>query len=150
MKDFAGQIATFLEQDAAQVFSEKKQEELYTLGYQLYDQGRYADSTHCFMKLALCNPFIQPYWCGLASSHQMQKSYQEALHAWGVAALLCEKDPLPHFHASECYFSMREFDEALKALKSAETLLTDTPRDLKLLEKIQLLKQVHDDSHSNC
>jgi type III secretion system low calcium response chaperone LcrH/SycD len=149
MADFANQVATLLEQDSAHSFSVPEQEKLYTLGYQLYDQGRYGDCVHCFMKLALCNPFIHPYWCGLASSHQMQKSYREALHAWGVAALLNEKDPLPHFHAAECYFSLKEFDEALKALNSAEVLLTNSMNDVKLLEKIQVLRQVHDDSRSS-
>jgi type III secretion system low calcium response chaperone LcrH/SycD len=146
MADFASQVATLLDQDSTHSFSVQEQEELYTLAYQLYDQGRYGDCVHCFTKLALCNPFIQPYWSGLASSHQMQKSYKEALPAWGVAALLNEKDPLPHFHAAECYFSLKEFDEAVKALNSAEVLLTDTPRDLNLLEKIHVLRQVHNDS----
>lgn len=149
MTDFATQIASLLQQNAADAFSPQQQERLYALGYQYYNQARYADAVSCFTKLTLCNPFMQPYWYGLASSQQMQARYTEALHAWGVAALLQEKNPQPHFHAAECYFSLDAFDDAFKALRLAETLLTQSTEDQALLNKICALKEAYD-GHSCC
>jgi type III secretion system low calcium response chaperone LcrH/SycD len=149
MTEFARQVASLLQKKAEEGFSPQQQERLYALGYQYYNQARYVDAVDCFTKLTLCNPFVQPYWCALASSQQMQALYTDALHAWGVAVLLQEKNPLPHFHAAECYFSLQEFAEALKALQCAETLLTKNAEDQALLTKISALKEVYND-HSCC
>lgn len=149
MTDFVNQIASLLQCNAADAFSPQQQEQLYALGYQYYNQARYTDAVDCFTKLSLCNPFMQPYWYALASSEQMQAHYTEALHAWGVIALLQEKNPQPHFHAAECYFSMQEFDEAFKALRIAESLLTQSAEDQALLSKISALKEAYD-GHSCC
>ena len=54
-----------------------------------------------------------------------------------MAALLREKDPYPHFHAAECYFSIKETTEATKALGEA---LLRLENQHPLQEKITLLK----------
>jgi len=150
MTEFARQIASLLKQNPQNAFSLQQQERLYALGYQYYHQARYADAVDCFTKLSFCNPFMQPYWCALASSEQMQAHYTEALHAWGVAALLQEKSPQPHFHAAECYFSLKEYTEAFKALQMAETLVTQSPEDQALLAKIYALKEVYNGKNVCC
>ena len=121
------------------VIAEQKQELLYATAYALYETGDYAGATDVFTTLCLKSPFSEVYWRGLASSRQMQKEYEAALPAWALVALLCEKDPLPHFHAAECYLSLQNREEALKALKAAEGLLTTSQEHARLKEKIQIL-----------
>jgi hypothetical protein len=70
----------------------------------------------------------------------MSGDYMAALHAWSIVALLKEEDPRPHFHAAECFFSLNEKENALKALDLALKLCQDNEH---LRNKINLLKTVH-------
>ena len=49
----------------------------------------------------------------------MRQKYPQALHAYGVAALLREKDPYPHYYAYVCYTLLNNPEEAEKALDLA-------------------------------
>lgn len=140
---FAEEVATLVDIPLSNVFSIEEQEELYAIAYQCYENGIYTTASQFFTKLVLCNPFEEKYWRGLASSQQMLKTYLDALHAWSQCALLAAEDPLPHFHAAECLFSLNEKQDAIKALRAAESLLS--PDENVLRNKIMILKQVHSD-----
>jgi type III secretion system low calcium response chaperone LcrH/SycD len=140
---FAEEVAMFADMPLAESLSSQEQEELYALAYTLYNQGNYPHAGQFFKRLVLCNPFAENYWRGLASSQQMQKEYLNAVHAWATLALLVDQDPLPHFHAAECLFSLEEKEEALRALEAAESLLAPADAHQELRKKIALLKQVY-------
>lgn len=112
---------------------------LYSLAYAHYESGHYDDAADLFTQLTLLAPQESVYWQGLASARQMGQKYQAALYAWGLAAFLSEEDPLPHFHAAECYISLENKEEAKKALDSAACLVAD---DLVLKGRIELLQEV--------
>ncbi len=114
--------------------------QFYATAFGLYEKGDYRGAAQLFTQLVLTDPFSMDYWQGLASSKQMAKEYEAALHAWSLVALLRENDPLPHFHAAECFLSLDEKDDALKALDAALGLCHE---DERLREKIQLLKTIH-------
>jgi len=120
-----------------------EQEMLYMSGYGLYEAGNYEDAAPLFTRLVLADPFVEKYWRGLASCHQMNRNYTQALHAWALSALLKEQDPWPHFHAAECLLSLNEKEEALKALKAVEERLKDEEGHRVLKGKVDTLKQVH-------
>lgn len=113
--------------------------DLYTSAYARYESGLYEDAAEIFTKLTLLDPQESLYWKGLASAKQMSKKYQAALYAWGVVVLLCEEDPLPHFHAAECLLSLEKKEEAKKALASATRLKIEDP---VLENRIGLLQEV--------
>jgi len=117
--------------------NQKDREIVYAAAFGLYEGGDYEQSSLFFTKLVLEDPFEIRFWKGLASSHQMLRNYQEALHAWGIVCILGNHDSIAHFHAAECYLSMNELQEAKKALQCAEKSLTEKS---SLFEKIQLLK----------
>jgi type III secretion system low calcium response chaperone LcrH/SycD len=121
-------------------WSPEEQDHLYAVGFGSYSQGSYAQASSLFTTLVTANPFDERFWRGLASSKQMEEKYQEALRAWSLVALLCDKDPLPHFHAAECLMSLNEKSDALKALKMAQEL-SSTNADLQT--KIELLREVN-------
>lgn len=110
----------------------------YEIGYQLYQEGRYKDSAAVFTRLVLQSPFEESYWRGLASTRQMQRKFEEALHAWSLVALLVEEDPSPHFHAAECLFALRDGEQALKAVALAEERLEESD---PLIEHIRTMKE---------
>lgn len=140
---FSEAVAGLADMPSSEAFSVEEQEELYGVAFQLYELGNYPHAEQYFKKLVLCNPFTEKYWRGLASCYQMQKEYLAAVHAWTSSALLEDKDPLPHFHAAECLFSLGEKEEALQALQAAESLLTRNEEHTLLRNKITVLKQVH-------
>lgn len=122
-------------------FTEEELKTLYTAAHQCYETGDYKKAGELFTLLAKASPFEFHYWQGLASSEQMQKNYRGALHAWGVAAILHEHNPLIHFHAAECLISEGETGEAAKALEMAEAQCQQD--QIELLNKIALLKTLH-------
>lgn len=119
-------------------FSPEEQKMLYETGYSFYEANDWSRAADIFMQLILSDPFEERYWRGLASSRQMESKYRDAVHAWALVALLAEKDPLAHFHAAECLFSLNEKEEAKKALASAEA--RNPTEELK--GKIELLKRL--------
>src|SRR5579871_3448065 len=109
--------------------------QFYATAFGLYEKGDYRSASQLFTQLVLTDPFSAHYWQGLASSKQMGREYMAAVHAWCMIALLSEKDPMPHFHAAECFLSLEEKEEALKALDAALDLCQD---DERLCNKINL------------
>jgi len=114
--------------------------QFYASAFGLYEKGDYRGAGHLFTQLVLTDPYSEHYWQGLASAKQMARDYLAAVHAWSMVALLREGDPLPHFHAAECFLSLDEKQEALKALDAA---LEFSRGDERLCEKIHLLKTIH-------
>src|ERR1700722_5760516 len=117
--------------------------QFYASAFGLYEKGDYRGASHLFTQLVLTDPYSEHYWQGLASSKQMARDYMAAVRAWSMVALLKEGDPLPHFHAAECFLSLDEKAEALKALDAA---LDFGRSDERLCEKIHLLKTIHYDT----
>lgn len=116
---------------------------LYELGYQLYQVGNYPKGEEIFRRLVLASPLEKNHWQGLGSCQQMQQKYQEAIISWSMLILIDPQNPLPHFHAAECLFSLDQIDHAMEALKAAES--RDSGRNF--LGKITALKQswrIHD------
>lgn len=114
--------------------------QFYATAFGLYEKGDYRGASQLFTQLVLTDPYSEHYWHGLASSKQMARDYMAAIHAWSMVALLKERDPLPHFHAAECFLSLDEKEEALLALDAALDLCQS---DERLREKINLLKAIH-------
>ncbi len=117
----------------------EQERSFYATAFGLYEKGDYRGAAQLFTQLVLTDPFSEHYWHGLASSKQMAREYLAAVHAWSLVALLREGDPLPHFHAAECFLSLDDKQEALKALDAASEIC----RDEHLREKINLLKTIH-------
>jgi tetratricopeptide (TPR) repeat protein len=115
-------------------------EALYTSAVTEYELGRFDKAHDLFSLLSTELPAQPEVWKGLAACSQVQKCYPEALLAWGMAALLNEHDPLPHFHAAECLFAQGEKQEAQKAIRLALGL----PCTEEVLDQIVRLKEVID------
>lgn len=111
---------------------------LHELGYNLYQVGQYKDSEEVFQKLVLINPVEKDFWQGLASSMQMQKKYEEALIPWSLFCLLDRDNPLPHYHAAECLFSLKRHEYGIQALEAAESRHPSA----SLKSKIDALKNI--------
>lgn len=117
----------------------EKEQEFYGIAFGLYEKGDYHSAAQLFTQLVLTDPFSEHYWKGLAGSKQSAGEFLAALQAWSLVCLLCESDPQPHFHAAECFLSLGDKQEALKALDASLNLCKEDA----LREKIYVLKEIH-------
>jgi type III secretion system low calcium response chaperone LcrH/SycD len=92
---------------------------LYTKAYALYNQNNFEKAAELFYLLIQAQPFYFDHWAGYSSCLQMQGHYEKALSSWALAALTEESNPLPHFHAGECLFSMGEAEQGVIAMQRA-------------------------------
>ncbi len=113
-------------------------EHFYTYGFSQYEGGNYKEAIEVFRILCTNHPTVSRFWFALGASLQQAGQYEESLRAWAIAAMLSPKDPMPHFHAAECYLSVKNLKDALFALK--ETTLR-TEKEDPLNEQIDLIKQ---------
>lgn len=120
--------------------SDEETERFYAYGFAQYRSGNWAEAADIFRLLCTRKPLEPRFWFALGATLQEANSYQEALNAWAMAALLNKEDPYPHFHAAECCLSLRLEQDAAKAL--AETVLrVGLDPNHPLREKISLLRR---------
>ncbi len=112
-------------------FSNEDLRVIYSLAYTLYQGNDFVQARSIFQQLASLKPFEQKYWLGLASCWQVEKRYHEALKGWAMAALLNERDPTPHFHATECYLALDDQKEGSKAFAACQKRITEKHQELK-------------------
>jgi len=123
---------------AAMAISEDEVEQFYAYAFAQYGTGNWSEAADVFRVLCTRRPLEARFWFGLGAALQESESYSDALHAWSMAALLRDEDPFPHFHAAECYFSMEDKEEAVKALSEVEMRMGERH---PLQGKVALLKQ---------
>ncbi|MGE0197492.1 MAG: SycD/LcrH family type III secretion system chaperone [Simkaniaceae bacterium] len=140
VKKALGEVAGLMENDQPinKNYSNDDLRVLYTLAYTLYQGGDYEQAKRIFQQLASCKPLTKKYWLGLGACWQMEKSYTDALKAWGMAALIDGADPTPHYHAAECYLALEDYSEGLKAVRATKSRLTAEHRELR--EKVETLE----------
>lgn len=120
------------------LLSDDEAEKFYLCAYSHYHSGHWTEAADIFRLLCTRRPLESRFWFGLGAALQEGGSYFDALHAWAMASLLNKEDPYPHFHAAECYFSLSDRTEAVKALDEAYLKIE---QNHPLGEKIALLKE---------
>jgi len=115
LSPFAGQTEELKPLESEEI------EALYAAAYGLYEGGNFPKAAGLFTHLILNDPFQSRFWKGLASSHQQERQFEAALHAWAILSLLENHQPDAHFHAAECLLSDGKEEDALKALQLAKT-----------------------------
>ncbi len=118
--------------------TDEETERFYTYGFSQYEGGNYKEAMEVFRILCTNHPRISRFWFALGASLQQANQYEEALRAWAIAAVLTPQDPMPHFHAAECYLSVKNLKDACLALK--ETKMRTDEED-PLNERIELIKK---------
>ncbi len=111
---------------------------LYSRGLSHHREGHLKEAIQIFSILCTYRPVEIRFWLSLSTSLQEAKRYEEAHRTWGVAAILQDSDPYPHFHIAECCLYLHNFTEASQALEKSLARIEGTH---PLLEKIAMLKK---------
>jgi type III secretion system low calcium response chaperone LcrH/SycD len=122
-------------------------EGIYGQAYRLYNTGKYNDATQLFRLLVMLNATEFKYCMGLAACYHMQKEYKSAVETYTVCSLLESDNPVPHFHASDCYIQMQNPVSALVVLEMAVKRAGNqaqyaTLKDRALLTMASLRKEI--------
>lgn len=105
-----------------QKIPEESMEELYRIGYNLYNGGRFQDAESMFQYLCILNHWQKKYWMGVAAARQVQKKYAAAIDAYSMATLLEITDPNVPFQAAICHLGLGNVDQATHALEGVVEL----------------------------
>jgi type III secretion system low calcium response chaperone LcrH/SycD len=132
---------------SAMGLSDAMVEGMYGQGYRLYNNGKYKDSSEIFRLLIMLDPTDPRYTMGLAACMHMQKEYKAAINTYGLCGILDSKNPVPHYHASDCYVQMKDPFSAIISLEMAVKRAGDKAefaslKDRALLTISSLKKQI--------
>jgi type III secretion system low calcium response chaperone LcrH/SycD len=136
-EDFAeeelGRILNGISQDGRTIqemkgVNNEEMEALYGIAYNYYSAEKLDDAIRTFGMLVMLNPYESKYWKGLGASLQVNKAYEKAAEAYGMAATTAGiHDPTPHFHAGECYTHLKLIKDACIAFDMACDLSKNKP-----------------------
>jgi type III secretion system low calcium response chaperone LcrH/SycD len=115
-------------------YTDEEFEALYTLGYNLYNQGKFAEALQAFGFLLMHDQLERRYYKAFGSCQQMLKQYEEAIRNYSMASILDLTDPEPTFHTAECMVGLGMTEEAVEALDIVVRQTKDKP-DYKVMHE---------------
>jgi type III secretion system low calcium response chaperone LcrH/SycD len=116
-------------------------EAVYAQAYNLYNQGKYKESSHIFRFLILLDMMEPRYSLGLAACMHRLKDFTNAANMYLLSAALDTTNPMPHYHAADCYLQMNAFQIAIISLEMAINACAEQPQYAVLKERASLLKK---------
>lgn len=116
-------------------------EGIYYQAYNLYNQGRYQDATHIFRLLLMLDYTAPKYSLGMAACMHRMKDYFNAICVYFVAGTLEPNNPLPYYHASDCFLKLGEFNGAYYALQLAIEEAGDQEKYKVIKERSEIMRK---------
>lgn len=116
-------------------------ETLYSVGYNLYNQGKYAAAENLFKFLCFYDHLEKKNWMGLGSCRQMRKDFDGAIQAYSFLALLDVANPYPPLYAGDCYLTLGKLEEAESGFFAAIHWADDKPEYKAARSRAEVLLQ---------
>lgn len=121
-------------------------ENIYSQAYRLYNTGKYGEATHLFRILIMFNAMEPKYMLGLAACLHMLKDYVAAIQNYTLCSALDPRNPIPHYHSSDCFMQMKEYLSSMLCLELAIESCGNKPEYAKIKERallsLESLKQL--------
>lgn len=105
--------------------TDKEMESMYAIAYNFYNHGKFDRANDLFTALCQMDTYEPKYWIGLGAARQMQKNYEKAIDAYGMATLFDAQNPLPAFYAAHCYMKLKNHERAIQALDAVLAISKD-------------------------
>lgn len=116
-------------------------EGIYSHAYNMYNRGLYKDGANIF-RLLLMLDFREPKYCmGLSACLHMEKNFEAAAQMYMMTAALDPGNPLPYYHAADCYIQLDKPTSARKSLEFAIDIAGDDPKYTVLVERSKLMHE---------
>lgn len=118
--------------------SDQMVEGIYGQAYRLYQTGRYNDASQLFRLLIMINSTDSKFTLGLGACMHMLKDFKAAAGVYSLCAVIDPDNPLPHYHASDCFLQMNDKPSALISLELAVKRAGEKPEYQKLKDRAQM------------
>lgn len=92
-------------------------EAIYGFAYRLYSMGKYSEALQMFRLLIMLDPTKEKFVLGLSACFHMQKDYRSAVSSYLLCTVVNPTNPIPHYHASDCYNQLKKDTLAVEQLK---------------------------------
>ncbi len=129
-------------------YSDDEIEAVYNVAYNLYQQHQYEDAKKLFTFLVLHEHADSRFSIGLGGCYQLMGQYDKAIIIYSTAAVIDATNPMPAFHACECYMALKDWDNAKKAVTSIEIICVATADEADhsgLLKKVAAMFDLIDE-----
>jgi type III secretion system low calcium response chaperone LcrH/SycD len=123
-------------------FSPELMARVYEIAFLLYQEKNLTGAINVFSFLCTVNPFVYEYWYGLGVAYQADRSFDQGIWAYSMAAV-CNLNPLPHLRSAECYMLLNDKTQALGALDIATELAVEKEFDAVKAEVLRLKKIIN-------
>lgn len=115
-------------------------EHVYSLAYHKYQRGEYAEAVHLFRYLVSIDPEAYKFCLGLAASLHKSQEYQPAANVYVLATVRNPRDPVPYFHAADCFLHLEDREMAKAALHLCMQMCGDTPEFSRMKERARMIR----------
>ncbi|MDF2549007.1 MAG: sycD9 [Chlamydiales bacterium] len=126
---------------AALQISEETMEGIYSQGYNLYNQGRYQDASYVFRLLMMLDYKVAKYTLGLAACLHRLGDFSNAIVIYTLVGVLEPTNPIPYYHAADCFLKLGQTEGAFWALDQTIMLSAENEEHAVLKERAKILKQ---------
>jgi len=116
-------------------------EAIYGQAYNLYNQGRYKEASYVFRMLMLLDYLTPKYILGLAACLHRMKDFKTAANIYLLCGTLDTTNPLPHYHAADCYMQLEVPTMAMFSLGLAIKAAGDQPQYTIVKERALLMHE---------
>lgn len=120
--------------------SDNALEEIYSLAYGFYDQGKYKEAESLFYFLAGAAPNNYKYVFGLASTYYQQKNYADAVKLFCLALYVDTTNPTAAYYVFDSLFKQDIVEEGREFLMIAIELCGELEEHEELKKKCLLIK----------
>lgn len=114
-------------------------EGLYTFGHRLYTTGKYDQAAQLFRLLIMLDSTQARFMMGLAACLHMKKDFESAATAYLLCGILDPRNPLPHYHAADCYMEMNQPGLAIQSLECSIACAGNRPEFAAIKDRSQVM-----------
>jgi type III secretion system low calcium response chaperone LcrH/SycD len=116
-------------------------EGVYAIGFNLYNQGKYAEAEPLFQFACLYGSTRPHYWLALGNCRTMLTKYEAAIEAFGFAYLFDSDNAWPLIQTATCHLALGDKANAKDALELADQTVEASQADAVALQRIAVLRQ---------
>lgn len=115
-------------------------EDIYSIAYAYYNQGKYKEAVSLFHFLASTSPSYK-FVLGLAASHHQMGSYSDAISGFLLALHIEPEDPTPAYYVADCFLRQNNLQGADDFLAVTIEMAEDKQAFSTLKERCVLIRK---------
>lgn len=115
-------------------------EEIYTIAYSFYSQGKYNEAVGLFQILTASKPQCYKYILGLSSCYHQLKMYDEAAFGFFLAFDAEPENPIPPYYIADSLMKINQVEESNDFLDITMNICGNKPEYKVLKERCNIMK----------